>query len=63
MKLFADLGENIELGIAFFISSSLERKRQQNEDKISHDAKKKREKEIADEEQKATIKVSFMSAI
>jgi len=40
MKLFADL----------------ERKRQQNEDKISHDAKKKREKEIADEDQKATIK-------
>lgn len=40
MKLFADL----------------ERKRQHNEDKISEDAKKKREKEIQEEEQKATIK-------
>ena len=40
MKLFADL----------------ERKRQQNEDKISSDAKKKREKEIEEEEKKEKIK-------
>jgi len=40
MKLFADL----------------ERKRQQNEDKISADAKKKREKELEDEERKEKIK-------
>lgn len=40
MKLFADL----------------ERKRQQNEDKISADAKKKREKELEDEEKKEKIK-------
>ena len=40
MKLFADL----------------ERKRQQNEDKISEDAKKKREREIEDEDRKEKIK-------
>lgn len=40
MKLFADL----------------ERKRQQNEDRISEDAKKKREKEIEDEDRKEKIK-------
>merc|ERR1712038_1625353 len=40
MKLFADL----------------ERKRQQNEDKISQDAKKKREKELEDEARKEKIK-------
>jgi len=40
MKLFADL----------------ERKRQQNEDKISEDAKKKRERELDDEDRKEKIK-------
>ena len=40
MKLFADL----------------ERKRQQNEDKISEDAKKKREKEIEEQDRKEMIK-------
>ena len=40
MKLFADL----------------ERKRQQNEDKISEDAKKKREREIEDEDRREKVK-------
>ena len=40
MKLFADL----------------ERKRQQNEDKISEDAKKKRERELEEEDKKEKIK-------
>jgi len=40
MKLFADL----------------ERKRQQNEDKISEDAKKKRERELEDEDRKEKVK-------
>ena len=40
MKLFADL----------------ERKRQQNEDKISEDAKKKRERELDEEDKKEKIK-------